>query len=139
MTQPALTRFVYAARFVRAYDGDTVTLDVDLGFGVTKRDTFRLLGVQAPEISGPGVSEPEKRAGHEALLWLHGFLVSGDLIVVTQKDRREGRGRYLAQLYANCVDVARAMVEAGHACSYDGRGRAPKWAGPGVWVPAGGS
>jgi endonuclease YncB( thermonuclease family) len=132
-----LTRYVYAARLVGAHDADTITLDVDLGFGVTKRDTFRLLGVQAPEVGGVGVGGAEKQAGRDARAWLLGHVEGRDLIVVTQKDRREGRGRYLASIYIDGASVAEAMIAAGHACAYDGNGKAPKWVGPGEWGAAG--
>ena len=131
---PNLTRYVYAARLASAHDGDTATLDVDLGFGTVRRDTFRLLGVQAPEVGGPNVGPEEKAAGAAARAWLLAALTGKDLVIVTVKDRREGRGRYLASVYVDGVSVAESMIAAGHACAYDGQGKAPKWQAPGVWA-----
>ena len=39
----------YRAKVVRVVDGDTVDLDVDLGFYMTTRIRARLLGVDTPE------------------------------------------------------------------------------------------
>lgn len=45
------TPYSYAATLVRVTDGDTVILDVDLGFRLRAMMPFRLLGVNAPEMS----------------------------------------------------------------------------------------
>ena len=41
--------YKYNAELVRVIDGDTVELDIDLGFHITARQIVRLLGVDAPE------------------------------------------------------------------------------------------
>lgn len=40
----------YRARLVRVVDGDTLELEVDLGFGARYAAAIRLLGVDAPEL-----------------------------------------------------------------------------------------
>lgn len=40
---------IYRAKVIRAVDGDTVDLDVDLGFHINIRIRTRLLGVDTPE------------------------------------------------------------------------------------------
>jgi endonuclease YncB( thermonuclease family) len=134
---PELQRYVYGARLADVYDGDTVHLEVDLGFGTVRHDTFRLLGVQAPEIAGAGVTRAEKDAGVAARDWLVHQLERQALVIQTVKDRREGRGRYLARVFVGGRDVAELMIEAGHACAYHGVGKAPKWVGPRKWRLAG--
>ena len=43
----------YTAYVTNVYDGDTITADIDLGFGVRlTRQKLRLSGVRAPEIRG---------------------------------------------------------------------------------------
>ena len=37
--------YKYHCSLVRVIDGDTVVLNVDLGFGIWKKDTFRLYGI----------------------------------------------------------------------------------------------
>lgn len=44
----------YPATLVMCHDGDTCTFDVQLGFGTTIRQDFRLCDVYAPEIHQPG-------------------------------------------------------------------------------------
>ena len=95
---------------LRVVDGDTLHLEVELGFDIKRRDTFRLYGLDAPEMS--------TEAGVAAKEWLVQQLAEGALIITTHKDRRERYGRYLATLWVDGVDINQAMVEAGHAVPY---------------------
>lgn len=49
--------YEYNAKVVRWVDGDTVELDVDLGFHLRYRDHFRLLGVDTAERGKPLAAE----------------------------------------------------------------------------------
>ena len=51
--------YEYHAQLVKVTDGDTVVLDVDLGFRVTHRSSFRVYFVQvvAGGLSGEGTAE----------------------------------------------------------------------------------
>lgn len=107
--------YVYRATLIRVVDGDTVWLDVDLGFDVRRRDSFRLYGIDAPEMGTP--------EGTAAKAWLLEELgVPGSpLLVRTLRDKREKYGRYLALLFHDEHDdqaINHAMVAAGHATSY---------------------
>jgi micrococcal nuclease len=101
----------YAARVVRVVDGDTLHLDVDLGFDILRRDTFRLAGINAPEL--------RTVEGQLAKEWLELWLRDArELRITTVKDRKERYGRYLAWLWADGVNVNEAMMQAGHAVPY---------------------
>jgi endonuclease YncB( thermonuclease family) len=45
--------YTYNMKLVRVVDGDTIVADVDLGFFASMRITFRLLGINAPEMNTP--------------------------------------------------------------------------------------
>lgn len=102
--------YEYTASLIRVVDGDTLHLEVDLGFDVRRRDTFRLFGLNAPEMS-----TPEGQAARE---WLAQKLGEGPLVITTRKDRREKYGRYLAILWVDAANVNEAMIAAGHAVPY---------------------
>lgn len=98
---------------LNVHDGDTVTLDVDLGFNVWRSDNFRLDGINAPELATP--------EGKAALAYLLTLVKVGDTIEVkTVKDSREKYGRYLGILFVGSQNVNDAMVGAGHAVLYSG-------------------
>lgn len=84
--------YEYKAHPVYVVDGDTVDLDVDLGFHVTIRDRFRLRGINTPERGQPGYQEA-KYFVSVAILSLPFVAIS------TYLDRTDKYGRMLAELY----------------------------------------
>ena len=102
--------YEYRAKLERVVDGDTVDLVVDLGFGVLRRDRFRLVGIDAPEKRGA-----EREAGNEAMIHLHKLVFGNDLLIQTHKDKQGKYGRYLATIIAGGVDINKQMVLDGHA------------------------
>lgn len=50
----------YKAKVVRIIDADTVVLDINLGFYLTKQAHIRLLGVNAPEVRTLNLDEKRK-------------------------------------------------------------------------------
>ena len=87
--------YTYRAKVISVYDGDTVTLEVDLGFNVKIKEKFRLLGINAPEVRGK-----EKVEGKKSRDYLRAFLKGREVHVATMKDRKGKYGRYLATLVA---------------------------------------
>lgn len=106
--------YQYRAWVIRVVDGDTLHLEVDLGFDIRRRDTFRLAGINAPENSTP--------EGKRATAWLTTRLEEvPTLIVTTTKDSREKYGRYLGRLwdgYGRSESINDEMIAAGHASEY---------------------
>lgn len=102
--------YEYRATVIRVVDADTLWLDADLGFDIKRKDSFRLYGIDAPELPTP--------EGLTARDWLIERLTRGPLTITTYKDRRERYGRYLATLWIEGVNLNEAMIEAGHAVPY---------------------
>ena len=93
------------------YDADTLTLTVDLGFGILSRMRFRLLGVNAWEIRGP-----ERAHGLIGRNWLRQQIRPGDEIVVeSYKDKTGKFGRYLGALFIDDRCLNKELIELGHA------------------------
>jgi micrococcal nuclease len=107
--------YEYRATVLRVVDGDTIDCRADLGFDVGMDMRLRLAGIDAPEMS--------TEAGKAASRWLADKLHAGtEIIIKTQKDRREKFGRYLAEVFlpGDAISVNQAMVDAGMAKRYDG-------------------
>jgi len=130
--------YEYTARVMDNYDGDTLTVEIDLvpnedrdlGFGIHKnlRETtiekLRLYGVNAPEVKAAG---PE---GEEARDWLRVWFAEhcpgGDFTLNTfqtsrlnTRDKQEKYGRYLAIVTA--PDGRRLnddLITSGHGVPY---------------------
>ncbi len=108
--------FHYRAFVTGVYDGDTCTVDIDLGLGIWVRgEKLRLHRINTPELRG--ADEVRGKAARDHLK----SLVEGKAALLqTIKDRREKYGRYLAEIWleqpnAILLNVNDAMVGAGHA------------------------
>jgi micrococcal nuclease len=121
---PTAPAYVYRARVERPqdiYDGDTITVIIDLGFHIEFGElTLRLYGINAPELRGA-----EKEAGRHARDWLRERLKDREFIVQTIRDRKGKYGRYLAIIWVDGVNVNEEMVALGLAerRDYDRRRR----------------
>jgi micrococcal nuclease len=96
MTEDIKPSYVYRAKCVSVYDGDTMTVDLDLGFGVwMKKQKLRLFGINAPEMRGE-----EKERGKISRDAVRGMAPEGcELVVSTHKDKKGKYGRWLASVY----------------------------------------
>ena len=82
--------FEYNCKMVRVVDGDTVDVDIDLGFGVwLRKQRIRLYGIDTPESRTS--DDVEKVYGLAAKDFLIKWTNAGDLTLKTFKD---GKGKY---------------------------------------------
>jgi len=116
--------FIYQATVEKVVDGDTLDLQVDLGFGVLTRQRVRLLGINAPEHNTP----EGKKAVAFVQKWVkeHGPTFA----VRTMKDKKEKYGRYLATILSDTEELGQALVDAGLAAPWGGSGVRPVPAAP---------
>lgn len=104
--------YQYKCRILRVIDGDTVDCSVDLGFRISMEMRFRLFGIDAPEM--------RTEAGKASRAKLLELMPEGsELIVNTNKDKKEKYGRYLGTfINAEGENVNIRMVMSGHAAVY---------------------
>ena len=88
--------YTYTAIVKSVYDGDTIRVDFDLGFGIIFCDqAIRLLGIDTPELRGE-----EKLHGIASRNFvLERIPVGSHITIQTVKDRKEKFGRYLGIIY----------------------------------------
>lgn len=86
----------YRGIVVSVYDGDSVTLHLDLGLKVWLRDQkIRLYGIDTPEIRGP-----ERAQGVQVRDFVRHYLPpETEVIVRTYKDQTGKFGRWLAEVW----------------------------------------
>lgn len=102
----------YKAVVRSVYDGDTIRVDIDLGFNTWIRNTsLRLYGINTPEIRGD-----ERDAGLISKAYVEERLPVGKEIVIESfKDRTGKYGRYLATIFYDGANLNEELVEAGLA------------------------
>lgn len=109
--------YIRSARVVRVIDGDTVILDIDLGFHVTIRMSCRLAGINARELHAPG--------GPEAGAHLASLLPQNGLVTVESVRADKYAGRFDGIIWSGTININDRMVTDGYAAVWDGSGTAP--------------
>jgi micrococcal nuclease len=108
----AQTAYEYRAGVVRWIDGDTVELEVDLGFHLTRQDHFRLDGIDTPEKGKAGAITARLRAEQLA--------PPGTEVQITTT-KADKYGRYLAAIWTDVgPTINHILVEEGFAKPYFG-------------------
>ena len=108
----------HVKKICRIIDGDTIDVDIDLGFSLTKKERIRLAGIDTPETRTKDYEE--KKLGVDAKEYLAMRLDACDnLVVKTEKDGKYGR--MLGWLFDDDNrSINRDMVDLGYAWSYGG-------------------
>lgn len=110
-------RYIRKARLVRVVDGDTLVVDIDLGFGIwRKAQKLRVLGVNCPETRGA-----TKAAGLAATKFTRDWFATDlDIRVRTELDSRDedSFGRVLAEVWQGERSLGADLLAAGHATAF---------------------
>ena len=105
--------FYYPVTSYRVVDGDTIEVTLMLGFDLYKVSKVRLLGVDAPELTGG-----EAAAGRAAKLFVENFLKDRKIRCRWLGDDKYG-GRFIGAVYADGENLSTALLNGGHAREYD--------------------
>jgi len=114
----------YDVVLLKSVDGDTVDVDIDLGFGVWLRnERVRIMGIDTPESRTS--NEVEKLFGKAAKARLKELLQNGAVLVTTEEasgeDMRGKFGRILGDFkLPDGRLVTEVMVAEGHCVPYFG-------------------
>jgi micrococcal nuclease len=101
----------------RVIDGDTVDVDIDLGFSITLSHRVRLKGINAAETKTLNLEEKNK--GIQARLWLEKELSKpGEWVIDTTKEDKYGRILGTLYLVGDPVTVNERMLNEGIAEPY---------------------
>ena len=114
--------YEYKCTVVNVVDGDTVDVDIDLGFGVwMRKQRIRMYGIDAPESRTS--DKVEKVYGMAAKDFVIKWTNAGDLVLKTFKDGKGKYGRILGELWYNDVNINQRMIEEHHAVKYYGQSK----------------
>jgi len=118
--------FEYKCKLIKIIDGDTIDVDIDLGFGVWLRNQrIRMYGIDTPESRTRDLEE--KKYGLAAKAFLTEMLDDSHLILKTHKDERGKFGRILGEVWrtTNFADqsINDYMIEKHHAVAYYGQSK----------------
>jgi len=123
--------YEYKVKVVKVVDGDTIDVDIDLGFGmVYKKQRVRMVGIDTPESRTR--DKVEKLFGKASKKHLKKLLEECETISLVSHDKGKF-GRILGTLYAhhveghpvfgNKVDINTQMIKDCHAVVYSGENK----------------
>ena len=123
MARMELLYYYKVKDIVKIVDGDTVDLNVDVGFDISIKIRVRLSGINAWESRTRNLAEKKKGLAAKARLkeMCEASFAEGTLKVCTKEKGKYGR--YLGVLYAGYRSLNDALVQEGHAHAYDGGAR----------------
>ena len=118
-----MTQNEYDVVVVKVVDGDTVDVDIDLGFGVCLKDErVRIMGIDTPESRTS--DKVEDLFGEAAKARLKELMKNGGKLITTEdkhgEDMKGKFGRILGDFKVDGKRVTDILIEEGHAVAYFG-------------------
>ena len=121
--------YEYRCKIVKVIDGDTVDVDIDLGFGVwLHKERVRLYGIDTPESRTRDLEE--KKYGMMAKKLVLDLMPIGSMqTLITEKDKTGKFGRILGKFKVHEPNLDRYvilnefMVDNHHAVKYNGQSK----------------
>lgn len=86
--------YIYKAKVISVYDGDTITCLVNLGFKVSFEIKIRLANIDTPEIRGE-----EREAGLVARDALREKILGKEIVLESVRDKTGKYGRFLGIIH----------------------------------------
>jgi micrococcal nuclease len=118
----------YDVTVIKVVDGDTVDVDIDLGFGITLRDErVRIMGIDTPESRTR--DKVEDLFGEAAKARVKELMHEGGKLITTEdkngEDMKGKFGRILGDFYVERYEgkkerLTDILIEEGHAVAYFG-------------------
>ena len=126
--------YEYHVTVTKVIDGDTIDVDIDLGFSVVlKKQRVRLMGIDTPESRTKDLEE--KKFGKASKAYLKELLSRGNVSLISHDKGKFGR--ILGELWVHSVDneghpvfenrtkfcVNAQMINDNHAVAYSGENK----------------
>lgn len=117
--------YEYKAIINKVVDGDTVDVDIDLGFGIWKRgDRIRIMGIDTPESrTSDKVEKVFGLASKDRLKELLGKEAILKTFIDNGVDATEKFGRILGDFIIGQTTVAKTLIAEGYAVAYEGQNK----------------
>jgi micrococcal nuclease len=109
-----IDKYIRAAKVIKIIDGDTIDVDIDVGYHLTIRQRLRFARINAPELS--------TAEGQAAKAYVISQLdMVPNIIIQTHKNPADKYGRWLAEIWLDTgQNLNDLMLSTGHAVVYHG-------------------
>ena len=116
--------YEYNVKILKVIDGDTVDVDIDLGFGVwLHKERVRMMGIDTPESRTRDLEE--KKFGLLSKEYVENYLQVGSKskMVCKSYDAKGKFGRILGDFIVEGYRITEILVDEGHAVGYHGQSK----------------
>jgi len=103
MIRPKNPSYLYLAKIIDVIDGDTLLVNIDLGFAVFKKQRVRLNQIDAPE--------KQSEAGRKSFEYLRDLAANIDVVTI-KTNKIDIYGRYLADVFYLNENKTQQMTQA---------------------------
>ena len=113
--------YTYKAKLDRVIDGDTIDVNIDLGFDISVHKRIRLAGIDTPESRTRDLEE--KKRGLASKAKLVELLDDGDFVLESKEVGKYGRVLGTLHKYSTDklpININDTLVKEGFAVEYDG-------------------
>jgi micrococcal nuclease len=110
--------YEYKATVNRWIDGDTLLLDIDLGFFVTRQERIRLARINAAELNDGRVTYVRK-AKHARAVGKNFCPHGSEVLVQTKKSDRDMYARYIAEVRFEGKNLSDYLLSTGAVKPFD--------------------
>ena len=104
--------YIFRAHCYNVVDGDTIDCTVDVGFGMSTTQRFRLWGVNCPEKRSTVVET--KMKAYQAMEFTASLIFNEEIMIQTYED--DVFGRYLAKVFIPEDDTVDVIGEKTYTC-----------------------
>jgi micrococcal nuclease len=102
--------YTYKAKIARWIDGDTVLLDIDLGFYITRQERIRLARINSPELNS-NIPFQVRKAKHARAV-ANKYCPPGSVVyIITSKNKKDMYARYIAEVLFNNKNISDYLLE----------------------------
>jgi len=113
--------YTYKAKLVRVINGDTLDIEIDLGFDIIIKQRLKLFGINTPDSKSTDVDTKQKGLDVKQRLM---DLLTKEFKVETMLNKRGKYGRILGKIYVTSnsgseVCINELLVEEGLATRYN--------------------
>ena len=111
--------YEYSAEVLRWVDGDTLLVEVDVGFYIKREEKIRLARIDAPELrsSTPFQIRKARRAKSVVSRWCP---VGSAVLIQTKKTKRDKYARYIAEVFFKQKNISDYLLKQGVVKEYEG-------------------
>jgi len=106
--------YTYKAKVLEWIDGDTLWVEIDLGFYVFTKQKIRLARIDTPELNN-SVAYRERKAKHARAVAKKFCPEDANVLVITKKQNKDQYARYIAEVTYNQINLSDYLVDKGVA------------------------